>query len=173
MIQNLTFLAVIQLALSIFIGVFFMWLTYKLFMRWMNKRYKPDGINSAVGTLLSAVLFSTGYILSGTLAPLLSTLRIISKNNPSTGEVLIGSLQYLSEFLVLGFLVAVLVNYVSIVLFNALTPEKDEMQEISENKIQFALILSAILIVMSLFAREAFTALIDSMVPLPEMPRVY
>jgi hypothetical protein len=68
MIQNFTFLAAIQLILSIFIGVFFMWLTYKLFLIHFRKKYQIIEINTALGILLAAVLFSTGYILSGTLA---------------------------------------------------------------------------------------------------------
>lgn len=173
MVQNLTFLALIQLVLSIFIGVFFMWLTYKLFLNRFKKRYDLTEINVAFAILLAAVLFSTGYILSGTLSPLLNTLRIISRNNPSGGTLLLESLRYVGEFLTIGFVVALLVNYISINLFNAFTPEKDELKEISENQYQYSLILAAILIVMALFAREAFTALLDSLVPMPTLPRIF
>lgn len=173
MVQNLTFLALIQLVLSIFIGVFFMWLTYKLFLNRFKKKYELTEINMAVAILLAAVLFSTGYILAGTLSPLLNTLRIISRNNPSVGNLLIDSVRYVGEFLVIGFVVALLVNYISISLFNAFTPEKDELKEISENQFQYSLILAAILIVMALFAREAYTALLDSLVPLPALPKIF
>ena len=80
---------------------------------------------------------------------------------------------YIGEFLVIGLVVALLVNYVSINLFNAFTPEKEELKEISENKYQYSFILAAILIVMSLFAREAYITLLDSLVPLPAMPRIF
>ena len=173
MVQNLTFLALIQLVLSIFIGVFFMWLTYKLFLNRFKKKYDLTEINVAFAILLAAVLFSTGYILSGTLSPLLNTLLIISRNNPQAGSLLIDSLRYVGEFLVIGFVVALLVNYISINLFNAFTPEKDELKEISENQYQYSLILAAILIVMSLFAKEAYTALLDSLVPLPALPKIF
>ena len=153
MTQNLTLLAFIQLVISIFIGVFFMWLTYKLFLMRFKKKYPFTEINTALGLLLSAVLFSTGYILSGTLAPLLNTLRIISRNEPSATALVFNASMYISEFLAIGFVVALLVNYVSINLFNAFTPDKEELKEISENKYQYSFILAAILIVMALFAR--------------------
>ena len=173
MTQNLTLLAFIQLVISIFIGVFFMWLTYKLFLTRFKKKYPFTEINTALGLLLSAVLFSTGYILSGTRAPLLNTLRIISRNEPSAAALVLNASMYISEFLAIGFVVALLVNYVSINLFNALTPDKEELKEISENKYQYSFILAAILIVMALFAREAYIALLDSLVPLPVMPRIF
>lgn len=173
MIQNFTFLAAIQLILSIFIGVFFMWLTYKLFLIHFRKKYQITEINTALGILLAAVLFSTGYILSGTLAPLLNTLRIISSNETAAGSLILSASMYIGEFLAIGLVVALLVNYVSINLFNAFTPEKEELKEISENKYQYSFILAAILIVMSLFAREAYITLLDSLVPLQAMPRIF
>ena len=91
MTQNLTLLAFIQLVISIFIGVFFMWLTYKLFLMRFKKKYPFTEINTALGLLISAVLFSTGYILSGTLAPLLNTLRIISRNEPSATALVLNA----------------------------------------------------------------------------------
>lgn len=173
MVQNLTFLSLIQLVLSIFMGVFFMWLTYKVFLRWFGKQYKLLDLNLAVAILLAGVLFSTGYIISGTLSPLLNTLRIISRNNPSIGSLLLDSSRYLAEFLSLGFMVALLVNYMAIALFNALTPEKDELKEISENQVQYSIILAAILVVMALFAREAYISLLDSLVPFNPLPTIF
>lgn len=173
MIQNLTFLALIQLVLSIFIGVFFMWLTYKIFLRWFKNKYSQSEINLAVAILLAGVLFSTGYILSGSLSPLLDTLRILSRNHPSAGSILLDSVRYLVEFLTIGFIVALLVNYIAISLFNAFTPEKDELNEISDNRYEYSIVLGAILIVMSLFAKEAFVSLLDSLAPLPNLPTIF
>jgi TRAP-type C4-dicarboxylate transport system permease small subunit len=173
MVQNLTFLALIQLVLSIFIGVFFMWVTYKVFLNRFKRKYDLTEINLGFAILLSAVLFSTGYILSGTLSPLLNTLRILSRNNPGGAILIIDSLRYVGEFLLIGFVVALLVNYISINLFNAFTPEKDELKEIRENKFQYSLIFAAILIVISLFAKEAYTALLDSLIPLPPLPKIF
>ena len=130
-------------------------------------------MNVAFAIIMAAILFSTGYILSGTLSPLLNTLRIISRNNPETGVLLIDSSRYVGEFLLIGFLVALLVNYISISLFIALTPESDEFKEISKNEYKYSLIIASILIVMALFAREAYISLLDSLVPLPALPRIF
>jgi len=173
MAQNLTLLALIQLMLSIFIGVFFMWLTFNLFSNRLKRKCELEEMNVAFAIIIAAVLFSTGYILSGTLSPLLNTLRIISRNNPETGVLLINSSRYVGEFLLIGFLVAMLVNYISISLFIALTPESDEFKEISKNEYKYSLIIAAILIVMALFAREAYIALLDSLVPMPNLPRIF
>lgn len=171
--QNLTILALIQLVLSIIIGIFFLWLTYKLFLFRFEKKYELKEINVAFAFLLAAVLYSTGYILSGTLTPLLNTLRIINRNNPTIQNLLLETFRYVSEFLVIGFVVALLVNYISMRLFNVFTPDKNELVEISKNQLQFSLILAAIILVMSLFAREAYVALLDSLVPYPIMPKIF
>ena len=173
MTNNFTILALLQLILSLIIGVFFMFLTYKVSLALFKKKYQITEINEAVAIILSGILFSTGYILSSVLPPLLNTFRIISRNNHETKSMIIEACRYLSEFLVASFAVAILVNYVSISLFNALTSERDELKEIAENNYQYALILVAIIIVMSIFGKEACSGLLESLVPLPALTKIF
>ena len=173
MIHNFTLLALLQLTISVVVGISFLWITYKLFLRWLNKKQAFEEINVAIAILVSAILWTSGYILTGTLTPLLETLRVVSNNNSTTQKLVLDSAMYIAEFLAVGLVVTLLVNYVSISIFNALTPEKDELKVIVENNIAYAIILSAILVVMSLFAKEAYSALLNSLIPLPQLPSIF
>ena len=56
MAQNLTLLALIQLVLSIFIGVFFMWLTFNLFSNRLKRKCQLEEMNVAFAIIIAAVL---------------------------------------------------------------------------------------------------------------------
>jgi uncharacterized membrane protein YjfL (UPF0719 family) len=90
----------------------------------------------------------------------------------STDYLVFRFFQYLLLFAGIGLAVSLLVNFVSLRLFNFLTRDVDEMEEIRKGNIAVALIAAAILVVISLFVRDSVVFLLESMIPYPEVPNL-
>jgi hypothetical protein len=167
---DLLLLAALQLFLSLFIGVGIMFITIKILKTWVKSKYKIEDDNMAFAILTCSSLFSAGYILLGALQPILTTLRILSKTSTGKTGLFISGSGYIVLYIILGLLVSIVANIVTISLYNSFTKNVDEIKEISEGKLTTAIVTGTILIVVSLFVRDAYTLVLETIIPYPQLP---
>ncbi|MDI9337671.1 MAG: hypothetical protein QM539_04505 [Alphaproteobacteria bacterium] len=169
--KNQTYAALFQLVLLIILGVFILWLTYFVILKKIKKKYQIEGSpHLSFSIIICAHLFSTGYITSGIYKAYTFTLQFLHKNsNSNLFDFYSTAFGYLVEFILIGLIISFIVNFISVKLFSLLTVQVDEMEEINNNKVQYALLLATILIVISIFAKEPFMNLLDTLVPYPKL----
>lgn len=125
--------------------------------------------NLAFMIFMSSSIFSVCYLMLGTLGPLTSTLEILTNSDLSTGQILGKYAVFLSLFLLIGYLLGLIINFIAYKLFTLITTTVDEFEEIQNGNIGVAIMASVFIIVIALFCSEPFVWLLESLVPYPEI----
>lgn len=167
--NKLLFLASTQLVLALLLSILVTFLSYKIFRAFMVKRYKITEDNFAFALLCSAILFAVGYIISGTLQPALSVIRILSQEIKSNSELFFASAKYVSLFVLLGFFVSFIVIMLGMYLFTLLTRNVKEFEEIGKDNKAIGLLVGVIIIVIALFVKDSTILLLEAFIPYPKL----
>ncbi|RMG70941.1 MAG: DUF350 domain-containing protein [Bacteroidetes bacterium] len=167
---SLTLLALLQLSLAIVLGVGVLFGTYRLVRRIVYRGQTPEQPQTAFAVFSGAIMFSVGYLVSSVLEPLLSTFRSLSIGSAHPGQLFLDFCGYLSLFLLISSVIALLINLLGIFLFTRFTRDIDELQAIRANDLAAAISTGIIILVITLFAKESVVFLLESIVPYPEVP---
>ncbi len=168
--NKLFYLSIIELVISLVIGVLVLFLVYRFFMQWFRRRYNFNDDSLAINVLVSAILFSTAYLLSGCLVPINTSFKTLQGMNLDRGMFIWESVKYAALFLAIGLIISLLSNYITLLFYNSITKKVDELEEIANGKISYAILMSALLISMTLFIRDAYINIIESLIPYPDLP---
>jgi len=168
-------ISILELTVSIFIGIFTLFLTYYIFTKIYLSRFPKSNLykNNAFLIFLGGVMISMGYLLSGIISPLTSTLDILISSKPETLSLILEYSKFLGLFLVLGLILGGLINYLSYLIFSNLTRTVDEFEEINKGNSGVAFIVSVIAITIAVFCKEPFLVVLESFIPYPELPRLF
>jgi uncharacterized membrane protein YjfL (UPF0719 family) len=165
--NRLTLLAVIEILSALSMGIFILAATYQFLKYVGRKKYDIHHNNHAYGIFIAAVLFSVGYTMSSVIQPLLSLFRIYASREMSFMELGFTFLLRGGEYIAIGYVMAVLICFIGIVIYTYLTPI-DEFAEIKNNNISVALVVSSIIITLSLLTHDGVALLIESFIPYPD-----
>jgi uncharacterized membrane protein YjfL (UPF0719 family) len=126
--------------------------------------------NMAASILLVAIVISTAILCANTITTVHQNLDLSAHipDNIRTAYFLqtigLGFLQ-----LILSVVIALLIAFLSTKLFAVLTKGVDEYREIREkNNVSIGLLLGGIVIALTIFIGFPFSALVSSLIPLPE-----
>ena len=167
--QSVFLYSLIELGVSIFLGVMLLYITFRILEKFVREKYKIELNNVAYSIFTSSVLFSVAFLVSGIKGPILNSLKLIQDQPGYDGIVVIDALKYTSLFLVVIVIAIALVNLISISLFTLMTKDINEFEEIKNNNIAVSIITSVIIISMSLLAKDSLYLLLESFVPYPEI----
>jgi len=167
-------IALIELAISLAIGIITVFLTKSVLMRFYLKKTneKNPYQNLSFMIFLSGTIFSISYIVFGIMEPLSSTIKLLSTNNTSLFILWLGIFKYLGMFLVLGYGFGATIVYTAYHLFSKLTRNLDEYDEISKNNVGVALLIAVLTIVIALFTKDPFIIFVESFIPYPDVPNI-
>ncbi len=170
--MNLILLALLQLGLSVLIGVLVLFVTYRILQRIFARQYTIEPNNRAFAIFSGAILLSVGYIISAVIQPLLSTFRLLHQQSEKTMFLLGEFALYLVLFIFISAAIALLVNLIGTGLFTLFTKDVKEMEEISKDNISVAITVAVIIVVISLFVRDGVVFLLETLVPYPDVPQM-
>ena len=163
---KLSLLALVEILSGLSIGIFIMVLTYEI-LKWVGKkRYDIHQNNAAYSIFMASVLFSVGYMVSGVIQPLLSLFRLMAAEDNSTAELLFSFLGYGAIYIASAYTAGVAVSLLGITVYTTLTPI-DEFKELKNDNLGVALVVGAIIIVLTLLNRDGVNLLMESQVPYP------
>jgi uncharacterized membrane protein YjfL (UPF0719 family) len=166
--SKLTLLAIIEILSALSMGVAILATTYLLLKYIWKKRYDVNESNQAFGIVTASILFSVGYTVSSAVHPLLSLFRILSTKDTNTFDLIISFIGYGAIYIALAFVVALLVCWLGMIIYNYITPI-DEIQELKNNNLAVALVVGSIIITLSLMTHDGIELLIESFIPYPQM----
>jgi hypothetical protein len=165
---KIALLGIVEITSAITIGIFILALTYKI-MQFVGKRYyQLSADNLAYSIFTATIMFSTGLMVSGVIDPLISSFRLLDPALNSTSL----TLQYLglgAIYIGIAYSAALLIGLISTFLYSKLTPI-NEFEELRDNNIGVALMISSILITLTLFTKSGVALLIESIIPYPDLP---
>ena len=160
-------LALLEIVLSIIISVAVIFISYKILKRLFFRNEDIRGNNLAFTIFTSGIVLSIGIILSEILPSITNVIRLTTTqtDSASVGEIA----KYSGLYLFIGFIIAVVINLSVFLLFSVLTKGVDEFKAIKENNISVAILVVAILISITLIAKDSIAILISSIIPYPEV----
>lgn len=165
--SNLILISLIEIFSAITIGIFILSLTYKL-VQWVGRRYYDiQEYNLAYSIFAGAIILSVGIMVEGIIDPLISSFRLMNKSDSS----LLFSLKYFgigAIYIGIAYTVTVSIGLISTFLYAKLTPI-DEFEEIKNNNIGVAVIISTLIITLTIFSKDGVKLLIEALVPYPEL----
>ncbi|NQZ75716.1 MAG: DUF350 domain-containing protein [Ekhidna sp.] len=167
---NIALLGIIEIISAITIGIFILALTFKI-VQWVGSRYyKIADYNLAYSIFTAAIILSVGIMISGIVQPLISSFRLLNQRSDSFGL----AFEYISTgaiYIAIAYTATVLIGLISTFLYSKLTPI-DEFEEIRQNNVGVALIISSILITLTLLTKSGVMLLIEAIIPYPELPPI-
>lgn len=167
---KLFYVSLIEWAVDLIIGVLVLYVVFLIFRSWFRKRYKVEEDKLAFKILMAGILFSTGYCISGALQPVTSTFRLLENQGLPNETYILECIKFVVIFILVGLFVSLISNFLVLVLYNKITRSVDELQEIANGKLSYAVFMSSIVIVISLFTKEAYVTLLESLIPYPQIP---
>jgi uncharacterized membrane protein YjfL (UPF0719 family) len=166
---RLVYLASAQLILALILAILVTFFSYKIFRYFLVKRYQIQMDNFAFALLSSSILFSVGYIISGTLQPAMNVIRILGQQTKSTVELFLESVRYISLFVGIGFVISSIITLLGLFIFTQLTRNINEFEEISKDNKAVGLITGVIIIVIAMFVKDSTVLLLESFIPYPKL----
>tara|TARA_B100000963_G_C22636851_1_gene678062 strand:- start:4015 stop:4533 length:519 start_codon:yes stop_codon:yes gene_type:complete len=168
--ENITYLALTELLISIVIGVTLLYLTFSIINKFIRRKngIKYNNISFAIFT--SSIIFSVGYLLADIKSPILNTLRLLRENPDYAGNIYVDGFKYGILFIIIIIASIYLVNVLSFYLFSMMTKTLNEFDEIKKDNIAVAIISSVIIIAVSLMLKDSLYFLLDTFVPYPDAP---
>ncbi|MGB0526024.1 MAG: hypothetical protein ACPGJS_23790 [Flammeovirgaceae bacterium] len=169
--SKLIILSLLELGLAILLGVMVLYAAYSILNQMVFKKYSIKKDNLAFAILASAVLFSVGNIMEGSIEPIADVIRQLSGAYDNLTTIAFQSIKYILMFLLIGVVLAFIINAISIKLFTTLT-KVNEFEEIAQDNIAPAIVTGAIAIIISMFAKGPAVQLMQAIIPYPELPGI-
>ncbi len=169
------FTSFFELGLFLVIAILTVFLTKFILSKFYRKHtgeefpYK----NLAFMIFMSSSIFAVAWLMFGILNPLSGTMEVLSSSHESSGKIYFEFTKFLFLFLIIGYVLSLLINFIAYKLFTALTTKVDEFKEISEGNVGVAIMASVFVIIIALFCREPFIWLLESLIPYPDLPSFY
>ncbi len=159
-------LAFIEIILAIFVSVLILFISFKILQNVFFKNISLRENNMAFSVFAAGIMLSIGIILAEIIPSITNMIRLsLSDENEITfGEII----QYSGLYLGIGFAFAVVINTSVFLLFSALTKGVNEFEDIQQNNIATAIIVTATLLSITLIAKDSISLLISALIPYPE-----
>lgn len=166
-------LGIIELALAILVGIFILWVIYKLIKLMVAPKMEIKADNTAFAIFSGAILLSVGMIMAESITPAMNAYRVGVQQTQSLQMTALGLIKILLTYLLIGLVTAFIINIISIWLYNLLTKEVDEITEIRNGNIATAIITAVIILSITMMAKTSLGTIFESFVPYPDAPRFY
>jgi uncharacterized membrane protein YjfL (UPF0719 family) len=153
--------AIIQIVLGILFGCFSIYLGLRFFDKLTSgidelKELKKG--NVAVAVLLAFLILSVGIMLFGVVK---NILDMFSKELSSPAMFIITFIMAIVQIFV-GIVLVSLVIYVSIKIYDSLTPTIDEINELKKGNVAVAIVIGGIIFVISLLVSTAVENFVEA-----------
>ena len=170
---ELFYYSLVEIGISIIIGVSLLYFTYRVINKLVKKKFDISSDNISFSIFTSSILFTVAYLISGIKSPILNSLKMLSNNPEYEGSLIVDGFKYSGLFLSVIIITITLVIFISIKLFTYMTKNINEFQEIKKNNLAVAILTATIIISISLLVKESLYLLLETFVPYPDVPKIF
>ena len=165
--DNMFYLSVMEIVIALILSVGIFFVSFKLLKLFFFRQQDMKSSNVAFAIFCSGIFLSIGLILSEMVPTITNVVRtaLVQDSGISSGEVI----TYAGLSLIVGFIMAVLINAAVFLLFSALTRRIDEFEAIKNNNTAVATMVASMLVAITLIVKNSIAVLISTMVPFPEV----
>ncbi len=166
------YLGLLEFILSFTISLVVLFITFKLLNKFIVKKHNVPYKNIAFAILCSAIFFSVSYLMASVKEVLTSTIRALETSLPAGSSLFLSAAQYLGLYILIALLVIGITNVASIGLFTIMTKGINEVEEIKKENIAVSIITAALMICISMMVKDSLVLILESFIPMPEIPRI-
>lgn len=167
--EKIALLGFVEIISSLSCGIVILFITYRILKMYGQKRLGLDHSNLAYNILIGGVLLSVGFVVSGVIAPILDSYRILASSSISKSELVFNFLAYGGLYIVIAYISSMIVVFLGLFIYSNMT-SLSELKELKSNNIGVAIVLVAIIFTLSLMTSNGILLLIESFIPYPELP---
>lgn len=167
---SLLIAGILQLILSLLIGLTFIYAGFRFF----HKRIKTiDEIselkknNIAVAILNGSIIISLVIMVKNAIEPAITTFTLTLRNPDSTLSSFLQTAGIMLIQIMVAGAIAFISIYVALSLYTFLTRDLDELDEIKKNNIAVSIVLGVVIISISLLMQQGIKSILDALIPFP------
>ncbi len=160
----------VQLALSLLIGVLFIYAASRAFQKMLkgiNDTEELKNNNIAVAILNSAIIIALILVVSSSIESAITIFGNTLRNPDAVISTYLQTALIMLLHIIIAGLVAFSAIYFAMHFFMWLTKDLDELAEIKNNNVAVSLLLGIIIISIALLLQPGITTILDSLIPYP------
>lgn len=160
----------VQLVLSLLIGVLFIYAASRVFQKMIKGINETDELknnNIAVAILNSSIIISLILVVSKSIESAITIFGNALRNPDAVMSTYFKTVLIMLLHIIIAGLVAFSAIYISMQFFMWLTKDLDELAEIKNNNIAVSLLLGIIIISIALLLQPGIATILDSLIPYP------
>jgi len=161
---------ILQILLSLIIGILFIYTASKIFQRFTHGIDDTDELkknNIAVAIINGALVIALIIIVMNSIETSITIFSNTLRNPEAEFSTYVKTALLMLGHIVLAGIVALGSIYIGLRFFMFLTKDLDELKEISENNIAVSIYLSIIIIVLALLLEPGIRTILDALIPFP------
>ena len=161
---------VLQLMLSLFIGLIFIYAGFRFFhkrIKAINEIEELKKNNIAVAILNASIILALVIMVKNAIEPAITVFSMAIRNPDSTIISFIQMAGIMLVQIIVAGLIAYISIYIAINLYTHLTKEIDELSEIKNNNIAVSIVLGIVIISISLLMQQGIKSILDALIPFP------
>lgn len=163
---------VLQLILSLFIGLVFIYAGFKFFhkrIKAINEIEELKKNNIAVAILNASIILALVIMVKNAVEPAITVFSMAIRNPNATYISFIQMAGIMLVQIIVAGLIAYISIYIAINLYTHLTKEIDELSEIKNNNIAVSIVLGIVIISISLLMQQGIKSILDALIPFPSL----
>jgi uncharacterized membrane protein YjfL (UPF0719 family) len=160
----------VQIILSLLIGVLFIYAASKVFRKMIKGINETDELknnNIAVAILNSAIIIALILVVSNSIESAITIFGNTLRNPDAIFSTYVRTALIMLLHIIIAGIVAFSSIYIAMHFFMWLTKDLDELAEIKKNNIAVSLLLGIIIISIALLLQPGITTILDSLIPYP------
>ena len=161
---------VLQILLSLFIGIVFIYSASKIFQKFTHGIDDTEELkknNIAVAIINSALVIALILIVRSSIESSITIFSNTLRNPEAVFLSYIKTALLMFGHIVLAGIVALGSIYIGLHIFIRLTKDLNELKEIKENNIAVSIYLSIIIIALALLLEPGIRTVLDALIPFP------
>ena len=160
----------VQILLSVILGIFFIYSASKVFQKLtkgINDVEELKGKNIAVGILNGSMAISIIIVVRNSIETAITIFSNTLRNPESEIIAYLKTALLMLGHIILAGIIAFGSIYLALRIFMKLTKELDELKEIKENNIAVSIFLSVIIISIALLLEPGLQTILNALIPFP------
>lgn len=163
---------VLQLFLSLFIGIIFIYAGFKFFhkkIKSINEIEELKKNNIAVAILNASIILALVIMVKNAIEPAITVFSMALRNPDATFSSFLQTAGIMLVQIILAGFIAYISIYLAISLYTHLTKDLDELGEIKKNNIAVSVVLGVVIISISLLMQQGIKSILDALIPFPSI----
>ena len=165
-------LQIVLILFLFFLAVFALFFIYLMFDKFIKKQLKEDIKNQAVSVIQLGVILSSSIIFKSIVNPVLNLINIGIFNHEGHYSLLFENFILSFLYLFIGLLFTILIIFSALYFLMKLT-KIDEFEEIKQNKISTAIVLSSIMIGLAIIMEDNIGHLCEIIIPYSKLIQIF